>query len=862
MIDLRELKDDEGILLSIERIHNKNTHQVNLVFATNNGLRRYPVGFENVIYIIPKTDENPMDFLSEQGIEFEDVTLEKMKFLDPPKEKDGRWVERETQVFEVSIDTRDIQNDIDKSIPRGFFHTYLDNVKYEVKACIFGGFKFFSLFRLKSKSFELVEELPEIGLERIEYFRDLVLPNIRIISLDIEAIRPDGNRAFPQPGEAEVIITQYVIHDGLGKILKEGEIISEHGKIPKTSKNHVEIIEFLMDSYAVHFIGGHNVQDFDYKHLKFFGLKYRAIPFDTLKIARYHNRLLGAGPEGRVPNSLLDLKSICYHKRIISSGELPEINRADMRNEWVNRPDAVIDYSRIDRKMTYGLVKETFPPSIMLASVMNFGVYHTITSPTGGLSEFMAMRYAKKRNLIIPRRFRSDELDVISPKGYGDLSLQAAIVLQPNPGLYENVTWGDFSALYPSIMVQKGICPTTICCEHEECKHNGVEIVLRRGSKKDHQEIKYWVWFCTKRKGIYPEFIEDYRSARMELKKIKKSHKDKEIKKLAKVLDISIKVPANSCFGQLASRYGRSGTDIRCSAAITAFGREILQDSWATGDRLGYKTIYGDTDSGGIHDPKTGEYPGEEVVEEIQKEIQERHGENIYFDFDGDYPKIGFSGKKKRYVKMDKDGNISFKGFDEIIKRNSIGLVFRLALREIYIRLLKREEWIQIYEDLRKSMRQGKYIGEMKEIMKREKIEPTDITRQTRVKPPFTMKSKFNRFGFLLVNRELGISVTNFKNIMANENLKEKWHKTYRRKVGIDPVKIDYYEIRGKYKLIEKFKPSDLAHLDSTKKVYELAKSMEELWYTKMTKIFDFPDEDEVDTEIREDEVDGNGEEE
>jgi DNA polymerase elongation subunit (family B) len=713
----------------------------------------------------------------------------------------------------------------------------------------------------------MIQEIPPIGLERIEYFYDVVLPNLRICSLDIETIRPDRKRAFPDPGQAMIFITQYVIHDGFGNVLQEGEIVTD-GKIPHEvpremveqicvagSREHIEKVDFLLDSFAVHFIAGHNVIDFDYKHLRRLGLQYRCVPFDTLKIARYHNRLLGGGPEGRVPNSLLDLKSICYHKRIISSAELPEIDRASMLKEWETRQDEVIAYSRIDRKMTFQLVKETFPPALLLSSVMDFGVYQTITSPTGALSEYMAMRKAESHDLIIPRRFRGEEQLLFAEKEEDkrELSLQAAIVLQPVPGVYENVSWGDFSSLYPSIFVRYNICPTTICCEHEDCKkNNSIEIVLRRGGKGDFTEIKYNVWFCLKKKGIYPAFIEEYRSARMELKRIKKLHDNPEIRKLAKVLDIGIKIPANSCFGQLASRYGRVGTDIRCSAAITAWGRKILTRAWKEGDDLGFKTIYGDTDSGGICDPEKKVFPGERVITLIQVAIQKIFGQEIVFDYEGNFLKVGFSDKKKRYVKMDEAGHVSFKGFDEIIKRNTLGLVFRLTLKEIYIRLLKKEDWYFIYEDLKNSLRQKKYIGFIKEMMGREKIEPTDITRQTRVKPPFLMKSKFNRFGFLLVNRELGIKIDEFKKIMASETLKERHHKTYRIQVGTEPMKIEYYEVRGNYQIIDKFNSDDLPHLDSTNEVLDYAKAMETIWYTKSASLFDFDEDQEEENAIAE----------
>lgn len=177
-----------------------------------------------------------------------------------------------------------------------------------------------------------------------------------------------------------------------------------------------------------------------------------------------------------------------------------------------------------------------------------------------------------------------------------------AAVLEPNPGLYENVVVFDLSKIYPSIILGYNICPT---------KH------------KILPEIIKWLF----------ELREKY---------------DKTDKEMA------VKVLINSAYGAIGSQYFRYYS-FENAEFITKKAKELLMYLNDEVSKLGNEVVFGDTDSLGIIIPENIEEESTEILKFLKdccyrwanKEgIDSKY---IGIDMEKMYEKFIIYGKK-RYV--------------------------------------------------------------------------------------------------------------------------------------------------------------------------------------------------------------------
>ena len=155
-------------------------------------------------------------------------------------------------------------------------------------------------------------------------------------------------------------------------------------------------------------------------------------------------------------------------------------------------------------------------------------------------------------------------------KGYA-----GGLVLEPEKGLHTTCTLLlDFNSLYPSIIQEYGICFTTY--SREDCTAH------RAAAKKD---------------GCLPEVLRRLVAERKQLKKQIAECGAKQTAQQLETRQKALKLTANSVYGCL----GHTGFRFyapHLAELVTALGRQALKQAAAiVSDKLGYKIIYGDTDS-------------------------------------------------------------------------------------------------------------------------------------------------------------------------------------------------------------------------------------------------------------------------
>lgn len=248
-------------------------------------------------------------------------------------------------------------------------------------------------------------------------------------------------------------------------------------------------------------------------------------------------------------------------------------------------------------------------------------------------------------------------------------------VIEPKPGIYENVVVLDFKSLYPSIIQTFKIDPYSLLMKETDTIEtlNGYKF-----SSSLH---------------ILPDFIDELMKQRDEAKK----KKDKQLSQAIKIL-------MNSFYGVMGS-YGCRFYHPDLPRAITGSGHKLLIGSKDFLERKGLKVIYGDTDSLFVMlkevDTENGETQGKKIARELnqfwknklKKEFKvesylELEYEKYYKKFIITPARGADTGAKKRYAGLiEKDG------------KNSIEFVGMEFVRSDWTKLAK-EFQIELYEKI------------------------------------------------------------------------------------------------------------------------------------------------------------------
>ena len=141
-------------------------------------------------------------------------------------------------------------------------------------------------------------------------------------------------------------------------------------------------------------------------------------------------------------------------------------------------------------------------------------------------------------------------------------AIEGAYVHEIKPGLHHWVCVLDFKSMYPSLIIAKNICFTT----------------LDRTGKVGSVVSPTGVHFLSKeqRPGLLPHILQDLMRERDETKRKMREAKTDDEKRYYDGLQQAIKILMNSFYGVFGSSFYRF-TDRQIGSSITAFGRETTK---------------------------------------------------------------------------------------------------------------------------------------------------------------------------------------------------------------------------------------------------------------------------------------------
>ena len=261
-------------------------------------------------------------------------------------------------------------------------------------------------------------------------------------------------------------------------------------------------------------------------------------------------------------------------------------------------------------------------------------------------------------------------------------------VMDPKPGIYDDVIVLDFKSLYPTIIQTFKIDPLARLLADE----NTIETLS--GYK------------FSGTKHILPEFIDHL----MEQRNIAKQKKDKQLSQAIKIL-------MNSFYGVMGS-YGCRFYHPHLPTAITGTGHRLLLGSREYLEESGYEVVYGDTDSLFIKlkedEGQNANYFGKKIAAYLNnfwdKKILSEYGlkSHLEIEFEKYYRKFiltpargSEAGAKKRYaglVVTDGEEKLEFVGMEFV--RSDWTKMAKEFQTELYFKIFNNEEvdeWIRSF---------------------------------------------------------------------------------------------------------------------------------------------------------------------
>ncbi len=508
---------------------------------------------------------------------------------------------------------------------------------------------------------------------------DETLAKPKIIALDIETYNPQGRRSLP---EQHPIVMLALYGEGLKKVLTWKKV--EGAECLDSESEMLERAKKIIDDYEPDIITTYFGDGFDLPYLKTRADKYKI----KLDLSWEFSELKIGGRDTTVAEftGLTHLDVLPFVRRVMSKGmqtdsytldnvakellgeEKKKVDIERLADHWDKNDPSLAEFAKYnlhDAKLTHDLLLKILPNMIEIVKLVGILPSDATRMSFSQLVEWFIIRQASLANELVPNRpGRRDQAKREA------MRFKGAIVIEPKPGMYEDIAVFDYRSLYPSIIASHNISPGMLncsCCE-------GKDMV------PDTQ-----MWFCKRRRGFLARIIEDIITHRARIKKLLKENKDP----LLVARSEGLKVLANAFYGYLGFAPARWYC-FECGQATTAWARFHIQEVVRMANDAGFKVLYGDTDSAFLQlNGKTREEAAmfADKVNSTLPGLMELELESFFTAGMFVSTKTTEAGAKKRYALIDDNGKLKIRGF-EVVRRN-VSPVARRVQREVLVTILK-----------------------------------------------------------------------------------------------------------------------------------------------------------------------------
>ncbi|MEB3760554.1 MAG: DNA-directed DNA polymerase I [Desulfurococcales archaeon] len=510
------------------------------------------------------------------------------------------------------------------------------------------------------------EDIQERALKWIPIFEQPP-PEMKRIAIDIEVYTPYESE-LPDPEKALYPIVSIALVDDSGNkrvlVLDRADYNEplDPDKIPEDAIVEVydSELEMLLDALRIiseyPVIITFNGDNFDlpylYNRLIVLGVNPHYLPFEFHQdSASFRNMLhvdlykffdiralqvYAFGNAYREKNLDAIAEALLGKKKVALDKPVPELDINTLINYNLTDAELTMELTTFADNLVWNLI-------ILLMRISKLGLEDvTRTQVSGWIRSLMHWEH-RKRNYLIPSKQDINQYSgqakstaIIKDKKY-----KGAIVLKPPQGVFFNILVLDFASLYPTIIKNWNLSYETV--NNPYCK----------GKKIKVPEVGHEV--CMSVKGITSELVGLLRDFRVKI--YKKRAKDKNLDKILRLwyntVQSAMKVYINASYGVFGNETFNYYS-LAVAESVTAIGRTVLKNTLKKARELDLMIIYGDTDSVFMWDPPR------EKLDDIISYVKEEYGLDLEIDKEF---KIGlFSGLKKNYIGIGKDGSVVIKG--------------------------------------------------------------------------------------------------------------------------------------------------------------------------------------------------------
>ncbi len=298
-----------------------------------------------------------------------------------------------------------------------------------------------------------------------------------------------------------------------------------------------------------------------------------------------------------------------------------DVDRRNIESEWAKDPDRVVEYCEHDADLALRILEKmrTIDKAADLATVAHLPLDEGLNGRTSQFIDAMLIPRADRLGVGVPMNHRARR----------DAPIEGGYVHAIKPGIYRWVVVLDFKSMYPSIIISKNLCFTTLSPAGTTVSPSGARFLSR--------EI---------RPGVIPAILAELLAERDQLRRRMAGAPTAAERAYFDGLQNAVKILMNSFYGVLASSFYRF-TDKEIGAAITSFAREAITSIIAALAADGNEVVYSDTDSVFVLSPDASLEGATAFGERISKRFTEK---GVQFEFQSVYEAFFSHGAKKRYV--------------------------------------------------------------------------------------------------------------------------------------------------------------------------------------------------------------------
>ncbi len=466
----------------------------------------------------------------------------------------------------------------------------------------------------------------------------ITVPQLRVLGFSTIAYSPKG---APKPNKNPVVIISVATNDG-----KEKQFTAENSNDKPALEGFLKCVRDFDPDLIVGY--GTNRQDWNYLTVraKKLGLKLSVDRANTEPHMSVYGHVSITGranvdlfdfsdelPEVKV-KTLENVADFLGVMKLETRKLIEDIDYAAYWEDNEKRP-SLLQFSKETTHLLMDIAEAMLDFAIQLSNLVGLPLDHVGTAAVGFRIEWFLMREAYEIGELIPKRV---ERPYIPYAG--------AVVLEPKPGVHQNIAVLDFKAMYPTIMITRNVSPDTYVAPTEPEPSSGVNVAPEVGHR-----------FRKEPPGFYKEVLSELIASRDQIrpKLSKLDSKSAEYRKLD-ARQKAIKVITNAAYGY-TGWVGARWYIKPVAEAATAWGRQIILNTVDTAKKIGLEVVYSDTDSVFINnDPNKIAELSEKIGKEVGLEAKP----------DKVYTRILFTEAKKKYCGLLPDGRLDIVGLEAV----------------------------------------------------------------------------------------------------------------------------------------------------------------------------------------------------